>query len=391
MKCIQVMKIVEQCKKYILKSSYLDSRRDRLRGGILSLIMLVTIVIMAIDLYGSIKGDFVPMAWIESILIAVFVLLYLLFPKHISLDRTATIFIGLIMLLIVASLTLPGYNKEFSLFALAAMPASIFFLLDLNTGVRWSMVTIFLIFVSMLNALMHWTTPVFNASLLLEVNIAYVIITYFYYRLEKERGSYECQLSQAIKEKDVLLQEIHHRAKNNLQTIMGLLESQAMRAEDQTCKKLLRSQRHRLQSMSLLHQNLAHETGYEKVNMSEYLTQIVNNLQKITDHVLDAKIENFRLDMSKAINLGLLLNEAVSNAIEHAYPKDRIGEIEIHLKRTVNHCRLSVKDFGKGFDASTSYRSLGLVLMDDIIHFFPKGELAFDFEHGTEVIVEFSL
>ena len=238
---------------------------------------------------------------------------------------------------------------------------------------------------------MHWITPIFNTDLLLEVNIAYIIISYFYYTIEKERVSYEYQLSKTIKEKDVLLQEIHHRAKNNLQTIMGLLESQAMRAEDKACKKLLRSQRHRLQSMSLLHQNLAHETGYEKVNMSEYLTQIVNNLQKITDHVLDVKIENFRLDMSKAINLGLLLNEAISNAIEHAYPKDSIRKIEINLVRKANHCRLSVRDFGRGFDVGIGYNSLGLVLMEDIIHFFPEGELMFDFEHGTEVIVEFSL
>ena len=385
------MKIMQQWERYILKPSYFDNKKEYLQALILSLILLVSILLMGIDIFGSLESDFVPMIWVESLMIIIFVLLYFSFPKFISLKKAIKIFVGLIISFILLSLTLPGHNQEFVFFALAMVPASIFFLLGIETGVRWSIVITFFIFMSMLNALMHWITPIFSMDLLLEVNIAYIVITYFYYRLEKEQIEYEHQLNKTIKEKNVLLQEIHHRAKNNLQTIMGLFESQAMRAEDKACKKLLRSQRHRLQSMSLLHQNLAHETGYEKVNMSEYLTQIVNNLQKITDHVLDANIENFRLDMSKAINLGLLLNEAVSNAIEHAYPGDSIERIEIDLKRKANHCRLTVRDFGKGFDSAMSYNSLGLVLMEDIIHFFPEGELMFDFEHGTEVIVEFSL
>ncbi len=385
------MKIIKQWEKYILKSCYSDSSKEYLKALILSLVLLVSVLLMGIDVYGSLKSDFAPMAWVESLLIISNVLLYFSFPKFISLDKAITIFTGLVIFFILLSLTLPGYNQAFVLFALAMVPASLFFLLGLETGVRWSIVIIVLIFISALNALMGWITPVFNASLLMEVNIAYAVITYFYYRLEKERVDYERQLAKTIKEKNILLREIHHRAKNNLQTIMGLLESQAMRVEDKTCKKLLRSQRHRLQSMSLLHQNLAHETSYKKVNMSEYLTQIVNNLQKTTDHVLDVKIEHFRLGMSKGINLGLLLNEAVSNAIEHAYPKDRIGRIEVNLERQANHCRLSVRDFGEGFDAGINYSSLGLVLMEDIVQFFPEGALMFDFENGTEVIVEFNL
>ena len=385
------MKIVSLWEKYILKSIYFDSKRDRLKGMILSLMIIVSLVIMSIDILGSVQGNFVPMIGVESFLIVVFTLLYLFFPKYLSLLKTTNIFIGLIMLLVVASLTLPGYNQEFVLFALAAMPASIFFLIGLEDGVRWSICISFLIFISMLNASMQWIAPIFNTDLLLEVNIAYIIVSYFYYRLEKERIDYEYLLNKTINEKNVLLQEIHHRAKNNLQMIMGLLESQAIRVEDKRCKKLLKSQRSRLQSMSLLHQNLAHDTSYEKVNMSEYLTQIIKNLQKTTNHILDVKIENFRLDMSEGINLGLLLNEAVSNAIEHAYPKESIGKIEVNLECTMNHCCLSVRDYGKGFDVNVNYSSLGLVLIEDIIHFFPEGELMFDFEFGTVITVKFKI
>jgi len=198
-------------------------------------------------------------------------------------------------------------------------------------------------------------------------------------------------LDKTIEEKNILLKEVHHRAKNNLQTIMGLLESQAMRTKHVACKEILRSQRYRLQSMSLLHENLAHETSYEKVNMAEYLTQIVNNLQKITKHILLIKTDKFLLDMSKGISLGLLLNEAVSNAIEHAYDRDSIGKIKVNLQYLNNHCILSVEDYGKGFDGRVSYNSLGLVLMEDIVHFFPEGELMFDFESGTKMTAKFNI
>jgi len=384
-------KSINQWKNYILKSNYFGSKKERLKGMILSLILVASILIMSIDVYGSLKSDFMPMVWLESLLIIICTFLYLFFPKFISLQKAIMVFVGLIISFILLSLTLPGYNQEFVFFALAVIPASIFFLLGLELGKKWSIVIVLFVFLSTLNAYVEWITPIFNADLLLQVSLAYIVITVFFYMLEKERISYEEQLTQTIKEKNILLKEIHHRAKNNLQTIMGLLESQAMRTEHKTCKKLLRSQRHRLQSMSLLHENLAHETSYEKVNMAKYLTQIVRNLQKTTRHILHIKIDKFQLDMSSGINLGLLLNEAVSNAIEHAYTKDSIGEIEVNLECVSKYCCLSVRDYGEGFNNRASYSSLGLVLMEDIIHFFPEGELLFDFENGTEVIAKFNL
>ena len=321
----------------------------------------------------------------------IFVVLQITFLKYSSFQTTIIIFVGLVTLLILLFLILPSHNKEFGFFALAIVPASLYFFLGIELGIRFNAVIIVYLFAITLNASLQLVPSIFSADLLLEITIAYILISYFYYHLEKERRNYEQQLGKIIKEKNVLLREIHHRAKNNLQTIMGLLESQAMRAEDKVCKRLLRAQRYRLQSMSLLHQNLSHETNYEQVNMSEYLTQIVQNLQKTTDHILEVKIENFRLDMSKAINLGLLVNEAVFNAIKHAYLENSVGRIEVNLSREAKHCQLSIKDFGKGFDPEIRYNSLGLVLMKDIIHFFPKGNLMFDFEQGTEVRVTFSL
>jgi len=378
-------------KIYILKSNYFSNAQERLKGMILSLILLASIVLLLMDVYGSLKGEFIIMAWVEIPITIICTLLYVFFPRFISLKKAMNIYVGLIIFLILLSLTLPGYNQAFVLFVLAIIPASIFFLLGFERGRNWSITIVIFVLLSTLNAYMKWVPPVFNADLLLQVSFAYIVITLFFYMVERERVGYEKRLDSIIEEKNILLKEVHHRAKNNLQTIMGLLESQAMRTKHVACKEILRSQRHRLQSMSLLHENLAHETSYEKVNMSNYLTQIVNNLQKTTKHTILIETDELFLDMPKGISLGLLLNEAVSNAIEHAYDKDSIGKIKVDMQCLNDHCILSVEDHGKGFDDKVSYNSLGLVLMEDIVHFFPESELIFDFESGTKVIAKINI
>jgi len=177
-----------QWKIYILKSNYFSSKQEQLKGMILSLILLASILIMSIDVYGSLKDDFMPMVWIEGPIIIMCTFLYIFFPKFISLKKAIRISVGLIIFLILLSLTLPGYNQEFVLFTLAIIPASIFFLLGLETGRNWSIAIVVFVFLSTLNAYMKWLTPVFSADLLLQVSLAYVVITFFFYMVERERG-----------------------------------------------------------------------------------------------------------------------------------------------------------------------------------------------------------
>lgn len=378
-------------KQFLSKNNYCLTAEEKLKAVLLILVMVVSIAIMTFDVYGSILHGYTQMAVIESLVILFVIALYFLFPKYVPLRITTYIMLFFLTLFILLSLMIPGHNPEFVLFALAIVPAYLFSLLGLKEGFGWSIVIIFILFLATLNAYVKWIEPLFSFDLLLQVNIAYIILSLFHYKIEKERSRYETQLGVALKGKDVLLKEVHHRAKNNLQTIMGLLESQAMRTEESQCRKLLTSQRHRLQSMSLLHENLAVESNYEEVNMAQYLSQIIHNIQKGTEHEISVDIDSFLLEMADAVNVGLFLNEAVSNAIEHAYSKDRKGKIDVSLKCLENICTLRIKDYGQGFDASKVHNSLGLVLMEDISHFFNDGTMMLDFDTGVEVIATFSL
>lgn len=376
--------------KNLFKMDCFTSAEERLKSTLLGILILVAMGIMVFDVYGSIVNGYILMATLESILIVLLGIFYFLFPKYIVLSKTIYIVIGFLTLFIILSLTMPGYNHEFVLFALAIVPAYIFSLLGLHKGIQWSMSIIVLLALSTLNAYMEWITPLFTFNLLFQVTVAYVALSFYHYMIEKERNRYETELALALKSKDVLLKEVHHRAKNNLQTIMGLLESQAMRTKDLKCQNLLTSQRSRLQSMSLLHENLAIESSYEKVNMRQYLSQIIHNIQKNTHHSIEIRIDSFTLAMAEAVNIGLFLNEAVSNAIEHAYKTDEKGKIEVSLKCMEKQCTLSIKDFGKGFDVQSSHNSLGLVLMEDISNFFTDGSMMIDFDEGVEIIAKFS-
>ncbi len=375
---------------YILKYRYFSSTGERLRGLLLSLLILISVFIMIFDIYGSIKENYIFMYVTEAAIILLLLMLYLLFPRFISLKTTTFIVLGFITLFILASLTIPGYNQAFVLFTLAIVPAYLFFFLGTRTGIKWNTVVILLLILTTLNAYTAWITPVFTAELLMQTTIAYIALSYFYYMLEKERNRYEEELSVALKNKEVLLKEVHHRAKNNLQIIMGLLESQAFRTKGAACKKILISQRYRLQAMSLIHESLSYSTTYEKVDMSQYIKGIANNIQKYTHHTIVLDLEPCVLGMSDAMNLGLFLNEAISNASEHAYAKEVKGRIEVSLKYREEQCVLRIKDFGRGFDTNRSSHSLGLVLMEDISNFFNEGNMMIDFEEGTEIVFSFT-
>ncbi len=375
----------------ILKYKHFSNPKDRLKGALLSLLMLLGVLIMLIDIYGSVADKYTLMIIVELVVIIFVILLYSFFPHIISLKIASFATIGLISMLILASLTIPGYNQEFVLFSMGLMPSILFFFLGAQTGTKWSMVIILLLGVTTLNAHFKWVTPVFTVELLIQVTVAYIAISYFHYAIEKQRNGYEKGLATALKIREVLLKEVHHRAKNNLQIIMGIQESQAFRVEDKACKKILISQRNRLKAMSLIHEGFSKSSTSEDVELKVYLQDIINNFQKFTHHSLIANLDTQILKVSEAMNLGLFLNEALSNSIEHGCNTDRKERIEVSLKNTGEYCTLKVKDFGKGFNFNKKSSSLGLVLMEDISTFFHKGNMMIDYKDGTEVSMRFHI
>lgn len=161
------------------------------------------------------------------------------------------------------------------------------------------------------------------------------------------------QISKALDEKNILLREIHHRVKNNLQVISSLLKLQSQYIEDEGAVKAIAEGRNRVHSMALLHQNLYKEDNLTGVNMKEYFTNLIEGLfdaYNITDIRLETEIEDLTLDIDTVIPLGLVANELVSNALKHAFENADNGVLSVKLWEEGDRLFFNVKDNGSGYD-----------------------------------------
>lgn len=198
------------------------------------------------------------------------------------------------------------------------------------------------------------------------VLIAAVIIALLLYRLSRtSRNANEqlqgknAQISKALEEKEILLKEIHHRVKNNLQVISSLLSLQGRQVVDPIAQQAIQEGKNRVKSMALIHQDLYQEENLVGVSAQNYiqkLTQsLVNSYQVSPDRIqVRTDIEAIDLDVDTVIPLGLILNELISNALKYAFEEEQIGEIFVSLKQKDQNLELKVMDNGKGLPAAFS-------------------------------------
>ncbi|MDO1449696.1 DUF6377 domain-containing protein [Rhodocytophaga aerolata] len=173
-----------------------------------------------------------------------------------------------------------------------------------------------------------------------------------------------------LAEKEWLLKEIHHRVKNNLHMVTSLLESQSAYLEDNALSAIRDSQ-HRVFAMSLIHQKLYQSEKVASIDMSVYLHELVQYLQDSFDtnqHIrFQFHLEPIELNVSQAVPIGLILNEAITNAVKHAFPPATDGIITVEMTETEEHeFLLSVADNGIGYPADFHLQkanSLGIKLM----------------------------
>ncbi|WP_316800486.1 sensor histidine kinase [Pedobacter frigidisoli] len=179
------------------------------------------------------------------------------------------------------------------------------------------------------------------------------------------------QKNKLIEEKEGLLKEVHHRVKNNLQLTMSLLNSQSYYLEDLAAIEAIKESQHRLKSIALIHQKLYQTDTVATINIRPYVVELVEYLQESLtgNKKINFEIEmvNLELDISKAVPLGLIINEAITNIFKYAFPFVQFGKIEISLKEIEpNRYHLLIKDNGIGlppdFDPERSH-TLGLTLM----------------------------
>ena len=215
--------------------------------------------------------------------------------------------------------------------------------------------------------------------------------------MEKE---VEKRIMESLKEKEVLLKEIHHRVKNNLQIISSLLSLQSGYIKDQESLKLFKESQNRVKSMALIHEKLYQSKDFTRIDFAEYIRSLTVKLfhsygldmSKVTFNI---NVDHLSLGIDTAIPCGLIINELVSNSLKYAFPDGRNGEININLRLEdpKGHVYLlRVQDNGVGFPEDIDFRdtdSLGLQIVTTLTTQL-GGKIELDRAAGTDFTIRFS-
>ena len=207
--------------------------------------------------------------------------------------------------------------------------------------------------------------------------------------LEVEVKKQTFSLKSTLKEKEVLLKEINHRVKNNLQIISSFISLSSVYCQDE---KVLLSLQQRVQAISILYNSLYRPDSNSNVNMKIYIQHICDEIYKIyTPNIeLNIEVNNLTLNFDKAIIVGLLVNEIITNMITHAFDDTQNAQIKLSLIKRNHHYILKIIDNGKGFDSEKSYKSLGLKLIKRLSEKQLKGQLLVESNHkGSSFMVTF--
>jgi two-component sensor histidine kinase len=201
-------------------------------------------------------------------------------------------------------------------------------------------------------------------------------------------------LQHLVTEKEWLLKEVHHRVKNNLHTVICLLESQARYLENDALAAIETSQ-HRIFAMSLIHQKLYQSEDIKTIDMATYIPELVQSLidgfGTSGQIVIKLNIESISLSLSHAIPLALIINEAVTNSIKYAFPNNMKGEISISLTNNKNLITMELADNGIGMpeiDHNADVESLGLRLIKGLSEDI-DAQTSFETNNGTTITIMF--
>jgi two-component sensor histidine kinase len=203
---------------------------------------------------------------------------------------------------------------------------------------------------------------------------------------------------QLLEEREWMLKEIHHRVKNNLQVISSMLNSQFDFLHDPTALAAIRESQNRVQVMALIHQKLYQSDNLARINMREYIHEIVDYLIESFDreHTVSSSgtIADVQLDVSLATPLGLIINEAVTNSLKYAFPQNRKGTVSIELVALADETyRLTMRDDGIGLPADFDFErsnTLGLTMIRGLSKQL-KGQLEIARENGMAICLQFGV
>lgn len=212
-----------------------------------------------------------------------------------------------------------------------------------------------------------------------------------------EHVSYEEELQESLEEKSVLLQEIHHRVKNNLAVISGMMQLQAMESENKELTEKLQDSQLRIQSMASIHELLYDTESFTDLNFSKQIKKLVatisETLETNTEVEVNYQLEKTTLNVNQAIPAALIVNELVTNAFKHAFEQSDKGSIDIILKTNQNTLTLTISDNGvglpEGFDIHKA-STLGMRIVQTLCEQL-KATIQYRRENGSRVDLQFEM
>lgn len=207
------------------------------------------------------------------------------------------------------------------------------------------------------------------------VNIGNEIIAiYGMYVDMTEQKKAERKMQQSLKEKDTLLSEIHHRVKNNLAVISGLLELQVEQSKLEEVRTALRESQSRIMSMAVVHERLYQSESLSKLESNDFVNKLVQTVSEAHDMsakkiAIKTDVDSFSLQVTEAIPIGLILNELMVNAYKHAFPKKENGRISISFKKEGRQVTMAVRDNGVGLSSEPDLenpKTMGMILIQTL-------------------------
>lgn len=214
-----------------------------------------------------------------------------------------------------------------------------------------------------------------------------------------ERKRAEDQIRASLKEKEILLREVHHRVKNNLEVISSLLDMSSLRTQNQEALNLFKDARLKIFTIANIHSQLYKSDRFDQIDMESHVQELVNYISEVyagrKEIAVVIEVANIRLPITRAIPSALVLNELISNAYKHAFTGRQEGNIEISIQKSDDDTIfMRVKDDGIGIPEEIdiyNIDSLGLTLVRSLVQHQLKGEIEIERNKGTEFIIEFKI
>jgi len=206
-------------------------------------------------------------------------------------------------------------------------------------------------------------------------------------KLSKEVDLRTKDLKNALNEKELLLKELNHRVKNNMQTIVSLIRLQSDEIENEKLKEILITIQNRISAMGHLHELLYKQDDMNYINVYEYFEVLIEEVKDSYDSFINIHLDvKTKLKMEQAIYCGLIINELITNSFKYAFPNKK-GNIFITLEKNNENIKLIVLDDGIGFDKLNTTFSLGLTLVETLATNQLRGSLKIDSENGVSTTI----